>query len=132
MVRHAAMGAIRMEHKMELGLIEAVLDSVHPKQEGWKRLLGCQLDDVAVDYVFFRKGELPVAALIMESPYVNRKDLKLVQHLKELYIHKMNGRQLHVMLVYQELLIRPQRMPKGMSVLSLSEVLDREFCTLTN
>ena len=121
-----------MVSKMELGLIEAVLDSVHPKYEGWKRLLGCQLDEVDVDYLFFRKGELPVAALIMESPYVNREDLKLAQHLKEIYNQKMNGRQLHVMLVYQGLLIRPQRMPKGMSVLSLNEVLDREFCTLTN
>jgi hypothetical protein len=121
-----------MVSKMELGLIEAVLDSVHPKHEGWKRLLGCQLDEVDVDYVFFRKGELPVAALIMESPFVNREDLKLVQHLKELYIQKMNGRQLHVMLVYQELLIRPQRMPKGMSVLSLTEAKEEEALMLLN
>jgi hypothetical protein len=132
MVRLAVMVAIPMEHKMELELIDAILHSIYPTHNGWKRLLGCQLDEVDVDYVFFRKGELPVAALIMESPYVNREDLKLVQHLKQVYNQKMNGRQLHVMLVYQELLIRPQRMPKGMSVLSLSEVANRELVGIVN
>jgi len=120
------MDVIKMDYKMELGLIETILNSVFSTHEGWKRLLDCQIDEVDIDFVFFRKGQLPVAALIMESPYVRREDLKLVQHLKDLYTQKMNGRHLHVMLVYQELLIRPQRMPKGMSVLSLTEAKEQK------
>ncbi len=58
----------------------------------------------------------------MDSPYVNATDLQLARHLKECYAQKTDGRQLHVMLVYRNLLVRPQRILKGMSVVSLTEV----------
>lgn len=107
---------------MELGLIEALLQGIFPQADGWQLRKDCVLEDVAVHYVFYRKGDQPVAALRMDSPYVNATDLQLVRHLKERYAKKMNGRQLHVMLVYRNLLMRPQRILKGMSVVSLTEV----------
>ncbi|MCF8278323.1 MAG: hypothetical protein K9J17_16465 [Flavobacteriales bacterium] len=107
---------------MELELIEAALQVEYPPYEGWKQLNNCELDDdFNIDFLFVRKGEPPVAVLLMESPYIKKEDMMLVDHVKSAYRRKMNGREVHVVLAYQEMLMRPQRIPKGMSLLVVSE-----------
>ena len=120
------------EFDMELALIERILQGLHAEKKGWKQLMGCRLDDIDIDFVFFLKGQLPVAAMVMETAYVQQEDLKLAAHLRDLYRHRMNGRELHVMLVYRQLLIRPQRLVKGISLLSISEEFDTESSIVLN
>ena len=118
----AVMAVTNTDFDMEKKLIDVMLQHLHPEHEGWQRLPSCQLDEVDLDHVYYRKGNGPVAVLIMERPYASSDDMKLAQHVKTMYEERMNGREIQVVLIYSELLIRPQCFPKGVSVLSLSEV----------
>ena len=118
---------------MERELITTVLQAAHPPHAGWKQLGGQQLiDDVEIDFVFFKKGKKPVAVLLMETPYVSGNDLRLAKHIQDLYQQKMNGRQVRVMLVYRDLLVRPQKVPPGISILSITEWTDAKSPLLKN
>lgn len=130
--RLALTNAINMESEATLGFIEAVLSSVHPSSQGWQQLKGCLLDEIEMDFVFIRKGQPPVAIMVMDSPYVSMDDLKLGDHIRSVYRSKMNGRELNVVLVYKELLMRPQRIPNGVSVLSVTEDVVKEVPILAN
>lgn len=118
---------------MEKELIATVLQAAHPASAGWKRLGGPQLlDDIEIDFVFFKKGKTPVAVLLMDTPYVSSSDLHLAKHIQDIYQQKMNGRQVWVMLVYRDLLVRPQRVPPGISILSITEWTDVEIPIIEN
>ncbi len=111
---------------MERDFIATVLQSVHPASAGWKQLDDRVIDDVEIDFIFFKKGETPVAVMLMDLPYVANSDLQLAKHIQDMYTQKMNGRLVEVMLVYRKLLMRPQKVPKGVSVLSITQWTETE------
>lgn len=104
---------------MEMELLNIALHAAHPVNQGWLRLRGCVLDEIEVDMFFYRKGEPPVAVLLMDTPYVSGADLKMASHVQSIYTQKMNGRKVKVMMVYRNLLFRPQRVPNDVYVMSV-------------
>jgi hypothetical protein len=107
---------------MKKKLVKTMLKQLHPEHQGWRQLPQCQLDDIDLNHVYYRKGSEPVAVLLMEHPYAVSDDMKLAQHIMTLYKERMNGRQIQLVLIYRELLIRPQCIPKGVRIMSLCEV----------
>ncbi len=110
-----------MEHKMEIELIDAILNSMYPEKEGWTLLQGLMLEEIDLDYVFVREGEPPTVALLMECPYIHPHDVSMAKHLVDIYSETNNGQKLNIILVYKQLLVRPQRIPNGIAVISLTE-----------
>jgi len=106
---------------MERELIALALQAAHPAHAGWKQLGRQLIDDVEIDFVFFKKGQTPVAVLLMDMPYVSGSDLRLAKHIQDLYQQKMNGRQVKMMMVYKDLIFRPQCTPKGIYIMSITE-----------
>lgn len=112
---------------MEKELIRTVLDAAHPLSKGWQHLRACSLDTIDVDMVYFKRGKQPTAVILMDSAHVRKDDLKMAEHLRDVYNEKMNGREVRVLLVYQDLLARPQQVPKGVSILSVSDDDDQKM-----
>lgn len=106
---------------MEKELIKITLDAAHPISKGWQHLRACSLDNIDIDMVYVKRGKKPVAVVILDGAFVCKDDLKMAEHLRHVYNEKMNGREVRVLLVYQELLARPQAVPKGVSILSISD-----------
>ncbi len=96
------------------------VEAAHPTDQGWRQLGPYSIDELDVDNVFYRKGQAPVAVLYMDDAFVRSEDVKLAQHLQCMYSNRMNGRSLHILLVYQGLLARPARMPNGVSVFTFT------------
>ncbi|MBI1289590.1 MAG: hypothetical protein GC178_18670 [Flavobacteriales bacterium] len=101
--------------------IKVALEMIHPESQGWRRLFGKRLDGIGIDVVLFCKGQPPIMAVKMESTYVNRQDIQLAQHLQQVYLQRMNGRNAKVLLMYEQLLFPPYRLPKDVSVISIME-----------
>lgn len=100
---------------------EFFLELMHPRSSGWNWLRGKELDEIRLDVVLVKKGLEPIIVLHMDSAYVLRDDIELANHLMQVYQHRMNGRTVKVMLVYDRLLIPPKNLPKGVSVVSVAE-----------
>lgn len=105
---------------MEQKLLELALRVAHPPAHGWRQLGPYELDGLDLQTVFYRKGHTPVAVLYMDGAVLKPDDVKLALHLQNIYRQRMNGRQLHMLLVYQGLLLAPAATPKGISVMSIS------------
>lgn len=121
-----------MEREMELEMIEAALQVEYPPKNGWKLQSDCLLDEVEIDFLLSRNGQNPIAAIIMHCPYLRSADIEMVNRLKDFYAEKMDGRELHVLLIYRELLVRPQRVPKGISLMALYQEHDKQYSVATN
>ena len=106
---------------MEFELVQQALQQYYPHTEGWRQLRAYTLDSIEIEMFFYRKGQHPVAVLVMDGVLINSDDVKLACHLQNIYKQKMNGRDVHVMLVYNQLLLRPQKIPSGISVMSITE-----------
>ena len=109
----------------ELELAELFVHAAHPASEGWRQISGRQLEatdvDVEVDMIMYKKGEPPVGVIHMATPYVSGQDLKMAQQLKTLMENRLNGREVKVLLVYRDILARPQHIPKGIYIMTISE-----------
>ncbi len=109
---------------IRINMIQTIINNAlcvaYPTTDAWRQLGPQLVDELDIDNVFYRKGQPPVAVLYMDYPYVDKTDMLLAQHLQMLYGNRMNGRQLNVMLVYVNLLVRPQDLPKGLYILSVA------------
>ena len=109
----------------EIQLAELFVRAVYPETEGWRQLHGHLLEtvdaDFEVDMVMYKKGEPPVAVLHMSTPYVSTSDMKMAAQLKQLLQNRLNGREAKVLLVYRELLSRPQSVPRGIYIMTITE-----------
>jgi hypothetical protein len=100
-------------------LTELVLDLMHPKEQGWKRMDDMVLENLMVDAVFHRKGQPIRLVLVMYGSYLSRNDRVMAAHLLHVYRNLMNGRPVEVLLLYRSLLIVPKTLPKGVRVAAI-------------
>lgn len=108
-------------HALEIS--DLMVHALHPASDGWQQIhAGKHADeDLQVDMFMYKKGQPPVGIIYMNTPYVTGNDLKMATQLKTLMANFLNGREASVMLVYRELILRPQKVPKGIYIISITE-----------
>lgn len=125
LLEHAATHAIptdkTMKHALEIS--ELLVHALHPASEGWHEVhIGKHREeDLQADMFMYKKGQPPVGIIYMNTPYVTGSDLKMATQLKTLMVNFLNGRDACVMLVYRALVVRPQKVPKGIYIISITE-----------
>lgn len=120
------------EREFELEAIKVALEVEYPSEMGWQLWSDCLLDEVEVAFLLQKPGQKPVATIVVDSPYLTRNDLQMVDELKAFYKHNMDGQELHVLLVYRSLLFHPQRIPKGISLMVLNAQSGQRPATALN
>lgn len=109
----------------DIELAEAFVHVSHPASDGWKRVYSPKLNhldvDLEVDMLMYKRGHAPIAVVHMATPYVSKQDLDVAKQLRTLLQTRLNGREVKVLLVYREILARPQKIPPGISIMSIIE-----------
>lgn len=108
-----------IQRAMDKEFLIASMDVAHPPTEGWKRISTEELNDLNVEVVYYKRGSLPLAVMLMDNPFVRQNDLKMAEYVQTLYRERMNGREVRVLMIYEELLARPLRIPKNVTIISV-------------
>jgi hypothetical protein len=109
----------------EIELADAFVLVSHPASEGWHQIHSPKLEtlsmELEVDMVLYKKGQPPIAVVHMATAYVSRSDLEVAYLLRTIMTNLLNGRDARVLLVYRDLLVRPQKVPHGISIMTIIE-----------
>lgn len=104
---------------MDNNLLIAALESAYPQMEGWRQLKAEPVDGIEVDQVLYQPGGKTILVLQMDDAIATQSDLKLAQHIKNVY-EAQSVRKATVLLVYNGLLMQPVKVPADIRIMNVT------------
>lgn len=107
-------------------VLRSIIDASYPSYEGWQRFSVSVQDGLSNFCIGYKRNGKCVIVIIRKASFVTRHDLESAKQLQKNQKEHLSGCDVHVLLVYDELLARPQRIPEGVSVTSVG-ILNKDL-----
>ncbi len=100
---------------------EIFLKSVHSEDEGWMVADNCRLGEFVIDHVFEKDGSTRVLVLRFHNTVVLQEDVAMAEKVLNAFEYYFEEIESSLLMVYGKLSRRPEHVPDGITVISISE-----------
>ncbi len=108
----------------ELQFADEFLRHAHPEHKGWALTKNLTLGNTRIDYVCHKDYAYTLVLLCMEGPIVTRAHLDRATKIQELCSAEFGTAKVRVFMLYGELLHQADNLPKGISIMSVTEEVE--------